>query len=293
MKKENSYFFVRGFMRSGTNWVGNLLNLHPDICVTGEYHLYRLHEAFDRITNPKRDPYGLLMNQNLRLPATREFERFIRRLIELGSQSAQKPEATILGARTPSLLSRVVIRNAKRIHIVRDGRDCLVSMAFHFLRLTGTEYPFEQFPEMKKKRAQFQEDPEKFKENPEWLLDNEEWVRTRIRRWSKRYENDHRFIQRRKDQVFSVTYEDLHADTDNLRNQMYEFLGADPSKAETLDSSTTAGFEKENVLSHYRKGKVGDWKKYFTPDVCRWFIEESGDALQLAGYESDKEWTAD
>ena len=280
-------------MRSGTNWVGNLLNLHPEISVQGEYHLHRLYEGFDRISRPNREPHGILMQSDFRLPAVREFERFIKRLIELASKPKDKPEAHILGARTPCPLNRIVIRNSKRIHIVRDGRDCLVSMTFHFLRLKGTEYPFEQNPTMQEKRKQFQQDPEAYKDNPGWLLDDEQWVRSRVQRWARRYHLDHKFIQRRKDQVFSTTYESLHADTETIRNQMYEFLGASPGKADSLDDNTSAGFEKENVMSHYRKGKVGDWKKYFNEDVCKWFKEESDDALQLAGYESDGQWTAD
>ena len=287
MKKKHIYFFVRGFMRSGTNWVGNLLNRHPDICVAGEYHLHRLHEGFDRISNPRREPHGLLMHPDYRLAATRQFERFVRRLIELGSRKRDKPEAFILGARTPAPLNRTVIRNAKRIHVVRDGRDCLVSLTFHFLRQTGTEYPFESFPTMQKKRQLFQDDPDYFQNHPEQLLDDEDWVKSRTRRWSKRYLDDRRFMDRKPDQVFSTTYEALHCDTETIRHQMYEFLGADPDRANPLDARTTAGFESENVLSHYRKGQVGDWKKYFTSNTSRWFIEESQGALELAGYESD------
>lgn len=277
-------------MRSGTNWVGNLLNLHPDIACSGEYHLHRLFEGFDRISNPKKQPYGILMGSQLRLQATRDFERLVRRLIELGCNTLEKPQATILGDRTPCLLNRIVIRNAKRIHIVRDGRDCLVSSTFHFLRMTGTEYPFEGFPEMQKVREEFQANPDMFKEHPEQLLTQESWVRLRIKRWSHRYRLDMKFAKRRKAQVFCTTYEKLHADTENIRAQMYEFLGADAQKAEGLTDQTTAGFEKENVLSHYRKGKVGDWEKYFTPQVRQWFVEEGGQALRDAGYEKDDSW---
>ncbi|MEC7499536.1 MAG: hypothetical protein VYE67_14540, partial [Planctomycetota bacterium] len=38
VSKSRRYFGIRGCMKSGTNWAGNLLNLHPDISCTGEYH---------------------------------------------------------------------------------------------------------------------------------------------------------------------------------------------------------------------------------------------------------------
>lgn len=290
-KPKYTYFFVRGFMRSGTNWVGNLLNLHPRIACTGEFHLHRMYESFERITNPNRDPHSILMQPELRLPARREFERFARRIIELGCSQLDKPQATILGDRTPCLINRNVIRTAKKIHIVRDGRDCLVSSAFHFLRLTGTDYPFEDFPSMREKRKRFQQDPELFQQQPEQLLDDEDWVRSRIQAWARRYRLDRKFIKRHQDRVFCTSYEELHDDTEKVRGRMYEFLGADPALAAPLNDRTSAGFKSENLLSHYRKGQVGDWRRFFNDAICRWFQEEAADVLRDAGYEKDGNWS--
>jgi hypothetical protein len=38
-KPATKYFFVRRHPRSGTNWVGALLNLRPEINCFGEFHL--------------------------------------------------------------------------------------------------------------------------------------------------------------------------------------------------------------------------------------------------------------
>ncbi len=287
MKNQKTYFFLRGFMRSGTNWIGNLLNLHPEICCNGEYHFHRLYEGFERITNPKREPQALLMHPDLRLKATVEFERFVKRLIELGSRPLNKPVAFVLGGRTPSPLRKRVIRNAKRIHVIRDGRDCLVSSTFHFLRLEKTSYPFEGFPEMLQKKKLFQSNSSLFLDQPELLLDNEDWVRSRAKKWNKRIQQDKLFIDRNKDLIFCLSYEKLHANTDSTRSQMYAFLGVDPAKAAPLDNQTTAGFKKENIKSHYRKGAIGDWKKYFNEDVNRWFFAEADAGMKVAKYKLD------
>ena len=47
-------FLLRGFVRSGTNWMGRILNLHPDINCQGEFHLY----PFKHFYNDYRNQYG-------------------------------------------------------------------------------------------------------------------------------------------------------------------------------------------------------------------------------------------
>ena len=44
---EHSFFFVRGHPRSGTNWVGALLNLHPQVNCFGEFHFEDIRNAID------------------------------------------------------------------------------------------------------------------------------------------------------------------------------------------------------------------------------------------------------
>ena len=72
--------------------------------------------------------------------------------------------------------------------------------------------------------------------------------------------------------------------------KIYMFLGLDPKKAKPLNELTKPGFEKENPGTFYRKGAVGDWKNYFTEESKKWFKEEAGDALILAGYEENLNW---
>ena len=43
-------FFLCGFGKSGTNWVGNLLNLHPRIMSVGEWHFQHFLHAWDEFT---------------------------------------------------------------------------------------------------------------------------------------------------------------------------------------------------------------------------------------------------
>ena len=47
---------------------------------------------------------------------------------------------------------------------------------------------------------------------------------------------------------------------------------------------------QENVKSHYRKGKAGDWRNHFGPDHIAYFHQEYQDILEKLGYESDASW---
>ncbi len=57
-----------------------------------------------------------------------------------------------------------------------------------------------------------------------------------------------------------------------------------------MASLTAPGFANEDPLSHYRKGAVGGWRKYFTPTVIGWYKEEAGEQLIKEGYELNYEW---
>lgn len=47
---------------------------------------------------------------------------------------------------------------------------------------------------------------------------------------------------------------------------------------------------EENVKSHYRKGKSGDWKNHFTDAHKAYFKEHYNDLLVTLGYEKDDRW---
>lgn len=48
---------------------------------------------------------------------------------------------------------------------------------------------------------------------------------------------------------------------------------------------------QEDVKSHYRSGRAGDWKKHFTPEVADAFVELYPGLLSKLGYEPDDSWT--
>src|SRR5206468_13037152 len=92
--------------------------------------------------------------------------------------------------------------------------------------------------------------------------------------------------------VHVVRYESLLADFENERGTMYRFLGLDPAEADgpARDPKSVPGYTQDNVMSFFRSGRAGDWRKYGIERFCDWFKAEAGEALVMTGYEKDKSW---
>lgn len=280
-----TYFFVRGHPRSGTNWVGRLLNLHPQINCQGEYHFQIFQQALHAFQAHK---HLLGSRQPVKGEARRATHDLIRRCMR--SMADKKPGATLLGDRTPAEL-RPVLPGARSILVIRDGRDVLVSFTLHNLRGLGFQMQREPFRSgLAPLRERFAADPDLFQREPELLLAHEGWVRFAAQGWAQRVRDDLARAARLRDSgspVLEVRYEALHADPEARRREMYEFLGVDPALALAIEQGedTAPGFARgEDPTSLRRKGVVGDFHRYLTPDATRWFMEEAGGVLEALGY---------
>jgi hypothetical protein len=290
-RREHRFFFVGGSYKSGTNWVTNLLNLHPKINVTGEFHFEELFQGLDRFTSRS---WYMASKEPLRTVATESIERLVRRSIYAATRD--RPGALWLGDHTPRQM-REALPGAPRFVVVRDGRDVLVSFAFHLLR---ARHPDELVPENRALAQefvpQFRADPERFKRPSEGFLGNDAWVRKQARAWAEFLKHDtaeaERLAKANGTRVMWVRYEDLHADLEGRRAEMYRFLGLDAkdAAAPSAETKTLPGFKQENLKSFFRKGAAGDWKNYFDERLTRIFKEEAGDALIAHGYEKDRAW---
>jgi len=291
--KDHKFFFMVGHVRSGTNWVQSLLNLHPKISCLGEYHFQFISNGVDRFTSI---PYGQGSHERERKLTHQWFENLIREC--LLCQASLKPGAIWLGDRTPRPL-RPLLPDCPIIYLVRDVRDVVVSWTFHELLNGGPTFePYKTT--MAEERKQFDRDPEYFQKNPERLFAEHNWLRHLTQVWAKQITGDLDMIEtiRASDPealgatVHMVKYEQLHLNTLGERDKMYRFLDLDPAEAEELSSEslTVAGFKRENPRSHYRKGRAGDWKTYAT-DAFRTIVKQkAGDVLIRLGYEQDLNW---
>lgn len=292
------FLFVRGHPRSGTNWVSNLLELHPDVACAGEFHFETIYNAVIRTSSI---PWQLTGREPIRSELLAGYQELMLRCISRACRD-RKPTATWYCDRTPSDLL-YWMSNAKYIWVLRDGRDVAVSWTFHQLRkgpdVISKSVPAHASSFLLKLSHEFKTNPTMFDSQPNLLLGDEDWVRHVGTTWDRRYRSDigaYRHIS--KSQVpggaLLVKYEDLHADTHYQQQRMYEFLGVVISGAQppTESTFTTAGYKDTSPDRYRRKGKVGDWQSYFTQESARWFNDVAGESLYDAGYSDapDQAW---
>lgn len=285
-------FFLLGHPKSGTNWVGAVLNLHPRINVQGEFRFEALRNAFDTL---QRHWWHVAHDEPARSVAEECLRDSVRRI--MAAVADKKPDALWIGDRTPRGL-RMLLPGAPHIYIQRDPRDVLVSLAHQQIREAGANFSVEAFkPVLMPLHQAFTADPHYFHKNPHLLLSCEPWARALVRRYRAHISLDQEAIRQSRagefpSSVLVVRYEQLHAEFERVRGEMYAFLGLDPREAEppARESRTLPGFEKEDPTSFFRCGAVADWKNYFTDDVRRWFKEEAGDLLMQLEYEKNDQW---
>jgi hypothetical protein len=236
-------------------------------------HNFRLHPVYE-------DPEY----QNFTLT---QFEQMVKNVLD----HAAKPSAIVVGERTPHPIEPLILRDAPIISIIRDGRDVLVSRAYHLHNFPGYHRLFDRIPELKADHEQFNQDPWFFKNNPGLLLRHELMVRESVGLWRDHLVKDERTVRQHPQlRVQFVRYEGLHGNTEPERKKLFEFLDVDPTRASDIEGHLCPGFEMEQPTEFFRKGVVGDWKNYFTDQTREWFKEEAGEQLIRYGYETNFDW---
>ena len=175
--------------------------------------------------------------------------------------------------------------------MVRDGRDVLISRAHQFYANTRIFPQLAKLPENQRRQAAFKDDPEFFIKHPSELLGCVEFVRTTIAAWSDAVNANEAAVKEvDAENYLELRYETIHADTESARVEMYNFFDVDPTLAGELAFNTQAGFDKESPREFLRKGIVGDWKNYMSPEVRSVINEIAGDTLLRLGYIDSLDW---
>lgn len=277
------FFAVRGFPKSGVQWLKTLLNLHPQIDCLGEFHFQDIMQAvYQRVHSPQC--YGDVADKQ---KSIRYFEQAIERCLV----DAARPTAELIGDSTAAPLAPVVLRGVPHLVIVRDGRDVLVSRAFHFFSHPEESTLFERSPVMSRCLQRFQSNPGHFCDHPEELLSSEKLVRQTVRGWRMHLEADRKTAERNPRLVVKfVRYEDLQRELRELLPRLFEFLDVDPLQAKLPSDNELPGQPQESPATRNHKGAVGDWRKYFQTQTRVWFEEEAGDELTNHGYLEQFPW---
>jgi len=286
----HKFFFITGCYKSGTNWVMNILNLHPEVVVKGEFHFEVLYQGVGPLTQV---PWFLSSREPARTVALESTNDLVRRMMYASTRD--KPDATWIGDRTPRALGEV-LPGAPTINIVRDGRDVMVSWNFHHLRVPDVNRLLPQFRHLGEREVpRYKADPNAFKRPSAGFLGDESWFRFHARQWAEmvRCEITHAPVFREHGTpLLQLRYEKMHTDISLARRELFAFLRLDPDAAAPLtrESKTLPGFGTAGPQEFYRKGATGEWQDYFDDNARRWFKEEAGDALIAAGYEEGDAW---
>ena len=277
------FFFIRGFMKSGTNWLGRLLQTHPDVRVVGEFHWEPLVTVLNRMLRRNKIFSRLKIQESVRA----HFDQMIRDSLIAATDNRVR----VIGERTPTTLEPITLRGAPHLAIIRDGRDVLVSRAFHLFNHPNVTTLFDRFPEMQRDLDSFQADPWYFRHHPDRLLQNEEFVRDSCRWWKTHLQRDRETVEKLpRLPVRFVRYEDLQQDIEGERMRLLEFLGLGTEHLPPIPDSLRPDRIEENPTAFVRKGIVGDWKNYFTETTRAWFKQEAGEELIRQGYADSNQW---
>tara|TARA_R110002073_G_scaffold131804_6_gene278519 strand:+ start:5855 stop:6718 length:864 start_codon:yes stop_codon:yes gene_type:complete len=274
--RQSDVFFIRGYAKSGTNWLCNLMNLHPQIACTGEFHLRPLFESVRAIQSA---PWGILSREKQSVFLEDAFYRMVKQLIRDVCGNKRW-----CGDRTPCSLRSTFVPGVRQLYITRDGRDAVVSWAYHTLN-----YNFNAGPRMQENLQRFKADPNYFEQHKQELLACETVVREFASQWNAAIVDDFQMMQS-ADRAeidlpyYWIRYEDLQTDTLKYRNEIYQFLGLAAAKASPLNALTEPGFgsaDTNRPNDFYRRGRAGTWQEYFTAEQLAWFNDEASEALRL------------
>jgi hypothetical protein len=298
LKNPGVVFFIVGHPKSGTTWLSEILNGHPQICCRREGHFFFRDDGYNTLAN------ALSSSEHLRQWASRDFNHwskdfdsellyFNKLLVQFYLQrEAERTGKPIIGDKSPSYqLTEMaeLFPEAKAIHMVRDGRDVAVSMAFHRSKETDRYMSKDVMKELDSKIGQI---------TPASSLRNlpDRFIATVANTWQQEVRTCGR--QGKKlfgESYLEIRYEDLHEAPEPVIRKVLAFLQAEASnnivrsclhktQFEAMSGGRKSG--EEDVKSFFRKGIVGDWKNVFSERNISQFGAIAGDLLKQLGYES-------
>lgn len=331
LHEEVPIFFVVGASRSGTSWLMRALDFHPEILCQGEGRFFgrdfKVKGGEQRSTGksgsgvPPSSLYNALAeSEHLRLWMersvwTREddieehFNNLTRESIRyfLTQKLSKSGGKRIVGDKTP-FTGRTVVREmgeiypeARVIHIVRDGRDRVVSL-MHILWERGLDRGgvYSLSSEEQDKRDRYRENPREFLGSGESIF-TESRLRLTAEQWRAQVgiaSQDGPTLL--GENYTEVRYEDLLERSEEEFGRLLRFLGADSGEKAVARCLDLSSFEKrsggrgrgeeDSSFPAARKGIAGDWKNVFTEEDKTVFKEVAGDLLVDLGYERDGNW---
>jgi hypothetical protein len=316
-------FFVVGHQKSGTTWLMEMLNSHPEILCKGEGRPFgrtfrRENLKQKRAGHPPTSLYNAIASsEDLRYWIERsvwskhdEADEHLANLTRLAieyflTQRLLKTGKRLVGDKTvllgPEIVKEIseIYPEAKVIHIIRDGRDVVVSTMHHrWNQAEDQGGTVALTPEQLAKREVYRKNPRALLESGEGIFPDG-WLKGNAAKWKTRVSRTVRDGPALLGANYrEVRYEDLLKRPKEEVKQLLEFLGADASEQTVGRCVSAASFERlaggrsrgQEAASFFRKGVAGDWKNTFTVQDKQDFKAVAGDVLVELGYEKDRNW---
>lgn len=276
---DSQLFFIGGVPRSGTTWLQQMLDTHPDASCQGEglfaKVLYPLLDDYldhwkKALADKNRTVFAHLPGYPLPGEEERHFLAASMILLALRRQAGGRPHRAY-GEKTPENIFfwpqlRTLFPNARFIAIARDPRDVLTSI-WHYFYKSRTE----QDDEVAKRI--FVEDvlPAMVESTRQTLT----------------------YAEATPDQFRIVTYEALRAAPDAALGGLFAFLGlshdrsvvaqcVEQTRFETATGGRAAGEAANGTF--LRKGLVGDWPSTINPELNAKILQALGWAFPAFGW---------
>lgn len=316
---ETPLFFVVGQQKSGTTWLMRILDSHPEILCRGEGRFFgagwrqKSLVKSDEMRPPSSLLYALREAEYLRLWVERsvwsrndDAEEHLDNLARMAVDyflrgELAKTGKTLVGDKSPLLTPETVREisavypEARVVHIIRDGRDAVVS-ALHHTWNFGKKVKSD---EVSAKREAYRENPRRILEGDESVFAGNSLARM-ASEWAVRVgravEDGPALLGAN---YAEVRYEDLLERPESEVRRLLEFLGAGADDETVRRCVNAASFERlsrgrrrgeEDATSFFRKGVAGDWRNAFTDSDKSVFKEQAGRLLVRLGYEKDDDW---
>lgn len=265
--------FVLGCQKSGTTWLQLLLDAHPEIALNGEGHftsvLVPVIVKAIETHNAQAKAVFKLDNDDALACLRGLIDRTLSRYVD----SKLAPERVRwVGDKTPEAavsipLLETLYPGSRFIHVIRDGRDGVVSGWAHLTRDNNTS------------RFATVADYAEYFATGHWTSYITLARRAGAELGPSRY--------------MEVRYEDLHADAARETERMLRFLGVDHAP-EAIEACVKGGsFERltggrsrgeRDAKSHFRNGQIGEFLTSLPEDAIARFERAALPLMRELGY---------
>lgn len=283
MRSISPDFFLLGTPKSGTTWLWECLNYHPEVYCFNELDLHlNLKNAIGQVLNKANLIYNQMHDTTFSefnyTPHQFTKEDLISITNTLWKNAIERApkDATVYGEKNPPYTSRVeemihTYPNAKYLHIVRDPRDVAYSYYNYIMR----EIHFYETKNNKNIDSLGIEGPTS-KNKDSVMMDA-------ITMWKKDQTTVETIKNRFPEKIYTIRYEDM--DAVNL-NCVFKFLGVKTSieLADKILQITDVAKRPKSEYSFFTKGRSGGHKEC-EQDIIDYMNRVLGSWLEMYKYD--------